>query len=50
MFECFEDVKNGNLLLGVFYCEILLSCVCEVEVVVVIFGDMVWKGLLWVCG
>ena len=50
LFERLEDAKNGNLLPGVFHCEIPDSRVREAEAAASILGDAVWKGLPWACG
>src|SRR5689334_13016862 len=50
LFERLEDAKNGNLLPGVFHCEIPSSRVREADVAAAILGDAVWKGLPWACG
>ena len=44
LFERLEDAKNGNLLPGVFHCEIPDSRVREVEAAASILGDAVWEG------
>ncbi|MBW5283756.1 M20 family metallopeptidase [Burkholderia gladioli] len=50
LFERLEDSASGNLLPGVFHCEIPESRVREAEATAAILGDQVWKGLPWACG
>jgi acetylornithine deacetylase/succinyl-diaminopimelate desuccinylase-like protein len=45
-----EDSKTGNLLPGVFHCEIPAERVAQARATAATLGDEVWKRYPWACG
>ncbi len=45
-----EDSKTGNLLPGVFHCEIPAERIAQARATAATLGDEVWKRYPWACG